>query len=274
MGTEFIPCDRINTAEPIGQEKKGKYLLKIFLTIGEPLVIGFDQETTLKQWMKLLKKSKFKRLKKNKEQKNKNRILTHLLNSELQQWLLEPSSIKLETEFAHGAFGRVWKARMSDITVAVKEMNANINVDEVELEIKILATIRNPYCVRLLGVYFQGEKIYIVTEFMDCGDLGHVLHTPLTKLPELIKLKIMRDIGRGLGCLHDNNILHRDLKADNCLIRSFDPNATQFAVLADFGLSKIVTNMGTGGDLSTGVGTPVYMAPGIISTFFLLNFCH
>ena len=159
---------------------------------------------------------------------------------------------------------------MSGTPVAVKEMLQGVDEDEVEKEIQLLGKIRNPNCVRLLGIYRKDgeEKLFIVTEFIDGGDLSGVIYKrPGQKLNELVKLKIMRDVARGVSFLHENNIIHRDLKTDNCLIRTVDPSASSFAVVADFGISKIATNMGeAGSNLTVGVGTPVYMAPGKIIT--------
>eukprot|EP01107_Rhizomastix_libera_P012443 TRINITY_DN3108_c0_g2_i2.p1 TRINITY_DN3108_c0_g2~~TRINITY_DN3108_c0_g2_i2.p1 ORF type:complete len:149 (-),score=38.53 TRINITY_DN3108_c0_g2_i2:393-839(-) len=60
--------------------------------------------------------------------------------------------------------------------------------------------------------------------------------------------------------LHNNNIIHRDLKTDNMLIVSLSIGSTVRAKVSDFGTSRMV-----GSDevqqLTTAIGTPSFMAP-------------
>ena len=184
---------------------------------------------------------------------------------------LDPSKIKKEKIIGKGSFGKVWKGSMYGRPVAIKEMIQGANAETIEKEIEILGKIRNPNCVQLIGTFKETDGsivVNIVTEFLNCGDLTSVIQKQRGKLSEIVKLKILRDIASGLAFLHANNIIHRDLKSDNCLIRTLDPNADNFAVIADFGLSKIALTSNPS-DHTKGVGTPAYMAPGKIS--FLLN---
>jgi serine/threonine protein kinase len=179
--------------------------------------------------------------------------------------MIDSNKVHLEKVIGSGAYGKVWKGTIAGATVAVKEMLKSCNNEMVEKEIQLLAQIRSPYCVRLLGIYYQADKLFIVTEFIQGGDLSDVIHKKTGgSLSETIKLKILLDVARGVAFLHENNIIHRDLKTDNCLIRSLHPEAPQYAVLADFGISKFVVSLGEATDVShtRAMGTPVYMAPG------------
>lgn len=165
---------------------------------------------------------------------------------------------------------------MSGTPVAIKEMyHISDNSDEnaVEREILLLAKIHNPYCVRLLGISKEkpeDEKFCLITEYVDEGDLTHVLKKYPKELSELTKLKILRDVACGITFLHENNIIHRDVKTDNCLVRTVNPESSQMAVIADFGISKLVHKFGEK-ESTKGLGTPVYMAPGLLFLTFIIS---
>lgn len=170
----------------------------------------------------------------------------------------------MEKVIGAGAYGKVWRGSYAGSPVAVKETLAQGSEEDIEKEVILLGKIRNPNCVRLLGIFRKSDdpKLYIVTEYVDSGDLTHILRDNAGRLSELVKLKIMRDVARGMTFLHENNIVHRDLKTDNCLIYSIQEDAHQYAVVADFGISKIAPQMGRSDEsLTVGMGTPVYMAP-------------
>jgi serine/threonine protein kinase len=75
-------------------------------------------------------------------------------------------------------------------------------------------------------------------------------------LPLTLIKKYIYHILSGLEYLHENGIIHRDIKGANILM---DRSQVK---LADFGLSKLAEISNTG-SFST-KGTPSYMAPGTI----------
>jgi len=61
------------------------------------------------------------------------------------------------------------------------------------------------------------------------------------QLSYLVKLKIALDAAKAVNFLHQNKILHRDLKPDNLLVVSLSPDpATVSVKLADFGTARCV----------------------------------
>lgn len=90
------------------------------------------------------------------------------------------------------------------------------------------------------------------------GDLFSYL-TKLGTVPEVTTLFIMFQILQGLKYLHEQNIIHRDLKLENILIASSSDTIFRI-ILTDFGVARC---MQKGKRLSTFVGTPEYTAPEI-----------
>ena len=76
-------------------------------------------------------------------------------------------------------------------------------------------------------------------------------------MPEKDALKYFRDIVNAACVLYDYNITHRDIKAQNILIKD------GVAKLADFGFAKELREKDVQED-GTGVGTILYMAPQLI----------
>ncbi|XP_074567204.1 serine/threonine-protein kinase CTR1-like [Curcuma longa] len=99
----------------------------------------------------------------------------------------------------------------------------------------------------------------LITEYMEMGSLYYLIHTSGQKkrLSWRKRLKMLRDICRGLMCIHRMKIVHRDLKSANCLV---DKHWT--VKICDFGLSRVIIDGPMRDNASA--GTPEWMAPELI----------
>ncbi|MCC5623960.1 serine/threonine-protein kinase [Nostoc sp. CHAB 5715] len=105
---------------------------------------------------------------------------------------------------------------------------------------------------RLFAHFNEDGDFYLVQEFID----GHALTQeilPGERLSENVVLNLLKDILEVLSFVHENNIIHRDIKPQNLMRRHSD----QKIVLIDFGSIKKIGALGAG--LTISVGTPGYM---------------
>ncbi|XP_051982821.1 STE20-like kinase b [Xyrauchen texanus] len=164
-------------------------------------------------------------------------------------------------ELGDGAFGKVYKAqnKQTGIFAAAKVIDTKTE-DELEdymVEIEILASCDHPNIVKLLDAYYYESKLWILIEFCGGGAVDAVmleLERPLTE-PQI--RVVCKQTLAALLYLHDNKVIHRDLKAGNILL-TLDGDVK----LADFGVSA--KNTKTLQRRDSFIGTPYWMAPEVV----------
>ena len=128
-------------------------------------------------------------------------------------------------------------------------------VDHIFSEYTILAMIKHPFIVQLMGVNFDDPKyIYLILEYIQGGELFSLLRRKGIFPLHQTKFYIAHIITI-FEYLHSKNIIYRDLKPENILI-----NKNGYLKLTDFGFAKYLDNEKT----YTLCGTPEYLAPEII----------
>ncbi|GFZ93683.1 serine/threonine-protein kinase [Okeania sp. KiyG1] len=105
---------------------------------------------------------------------------------------------------------------------------------------------------RLLAYFEENSEFYLVQEFIEGHDLTKEICTG-KKFSEAKTIKLLIDILQVLKFVHQNNVIHRDLKPQNIMRRSSDRQI----VLIDFGAVKEVEKIGE--KLGTSIGSPGYM---------------
>ncbi|GMI65346.1 MAP KINASE KINASE KINASE 1, NPK1-related protein kinase 1 [Hibiscus trionum] len=169
-----------------------------------------------------------------------------------------------------GAFGRVYMGMNLDSgeLLAVKEVliaanNASkektqAHIRELEEEVKLLKNLSHPNIVRYLGTVREEETLNILLEFVPGGSISSLLGK-FGPFPEAVIRNYTKQLLLGLEYLHNNGIMHRDVKGANILV----DNKGNIK-LADFGASKQVVELATITGAKSMKGTPYWMAPEVI----------
>ncbi|KAL6657732.1 hypothetical protein ACP70R_005512 [Stipagrostis hirtigluma subsp. patula] len=130
-------------------------------------------------------------------------------------------------------------------------------------EIKVISRVRQRNLVELVGWCNDGNKdrLLLVYELATEGSLHEHLHQGRSWLLWRTRYNIILDLGRALRYLHDDGVLHGDIKPCNILLDS-----RHAAKLADFGLARFIEH---GVELKTTrnvAGTPGYVDPEFVAT--------
>ncbi|KAI5370156.1 Putative serine/threonine-protein kinase, active [Septoria linicola] len=164
-----------------------------------------------------------------------------------------------------GAFASVYQlaTKLDGHLFAAKElekrrfMKNGILDHKLDNEMQIMRCISHPSVVEYKSVMELDEYLYIIMEYVPCGDLQQYIsqHGPV---PENMAKQVAQQVLDALDYLHKKNITHRDIKPDNILLKSTDPDNV-IIKLSDFGLSKAINSNDT--FLKTFCGTLLYCAP-------------
>ncbi|EED96424.1 hypothetical protein THAPSDRAFT_260937, partial [Thalassiosira pseudonana CCMP1335] len=165
--------------------------------------------------------------------------------------------------------------------LALKMFEADEDYDTIELgtlrEISILRILRcdngHPNIVELIDVQAAGED--------DVANGNLCMAMPLYKLGDLKgavkpgrkqRVEIAHGLLSAVAFLHDNHIIHRDIKSDNVMIKMSDESGEEdklIPVLIDFSLAKFIGGENAvlpPGSTHTGsIGTPTYTAPEVVA---------
>ncbi|XP_056696887.1 LEAF RUST 10 DISEASE-RESISTANCEUS RECEPTOR-LIKE PROTEIN KINASE-like 1.4 isoform X5 [Spinacia oleracea] len=164
-------------------------------------------------------------------------------------------------ELGDGGFGTVYYGKLNDgQLVAVKRLYENScrHMGQFLNEINILARLRHKNLVTLYGCTSRkSRELLLVYEYIPNGTVADHLHGKLRSnvLPWFTRLNIAVETAEALSFLHENDVIHRDVKTTNILLEN------SFRVkVADFGLSRLFPNNVT--HVSTAPqGTPGYVDP-------------
>ena len=168
----------------------------------------------------------------------------------------------IEDVLGRGGMGTVYKARDPRMgrLVAIKTLSGNLR-DESTLkrfyrEAEKTGRLKHANIITIYDLGEEGGHPYIVMEFIEGRALDSIIRDPID-LPLLQKLRIIEQVCLALGYAHANDVIHRDVKPGNVMLR---PDG--LVKLLDFGIA--IEERATDVTLTqTGlvIGTVPYMAP-------------
>lgn len=196
--------------------------------------------------------------------------------AELEAWLDRLQEVSIMTDFENdyliekevgrGNYATVFLGRqlLDGQCVAIKRLDKRElessprAVLSVVNEVNIMKKLKHKRILRLLGLYEDDERLYLILEYAGGGDLFHRI---LEKghLSEAKCAVFLRELLSALAYMHKQGIVHRDLKPENILLMSKESD-TDFKI-ADFGLASVIRE---GEELNVRCGSPGYVAPEIL----------
>uniref|UniRef100_A0AAY4DWI8 Mitogen-activated protein kinase kinase kinase 1 n=1 Tax=Denticeps clupeoides TaxID=299321 RepID=A0AAY4DWI8_9TELE len=134
-------------------------------------------------------------------------------------------------------------------------------VEALREEIRMMGHLNHPNIIRMLGATCEKNNYNLFVEWMAGGSVSHLLNK-YGAFKEGVIINYTEQLLRGLAYLHENQIIHRDIKGANLLIDS----TGQRLRIADFGAAARLASKGTGAGEFQGqlLGTIAFMAPEVL----------
>ncbi|KAK9789943.1 hypothetical protein WJX73_007087 [Symbiochloris irregularis] len=167
-------------------------------------------------------------------------------------------------KLGEGKFGQVFQGMLDHTDdVAIKFLNPDTikankaHRERFESEVRIMLLCQHTNVIACMGAFIVDDLMYCVCEYAAGGDLQSALSEDPEKDFSWYKRgqQVALDMARGLAYLHENNVVHLDVKPANVLL-----TAEGIAKLADVGLSRMLDNKSHLSQTELG-GTYDYQAP-------------
>ena len=167
----------------------------------------------------------------------------------------------IDAPISQGAMGAVSRAtnRVNGQAVAVKRLLDTRHAARFEIEARLLSQLKHPRVVEVLDHFQDQEGVYyLVMELVQGMDLGQMVEERGDPgLPVQDAIEYTRQACEALQYVHDQRIVHRDVKPQNMIW-----GEGEGIVLVDFGVAR---ELGASEEGTVGVGTPRYMAPEVFA---------
>ena len=163
-----------------------------------------------------------------------------------------------------GAFGKV-NLGLNILTgriVAVKSFDKNNseltgdNMKKILYETDLMKKLNHPNITKILEMFEDEKYFMIIMEYINGGNLFSFVKKR-RKLSEKTAKFLFRQIIQGIKYIHEQNIVHRDIKLENLLI-----DLNNNVKICDFGIGRKIKNKNQ--LLHDQCGTLMYMAPEIL----------
>lgn len=131
------------------------------------------------------------------------------------------------------------------------------DIDSFRTEISILKCLDHPNTIKLIDVYEESSDYLIVNELVDQRMLEHIMS--VNCYSEKDARTIVKQVLLGLEYIHQQEIVHRDIKLENLLMTV--KNNEIVVKLSDFGFAKKCHELNLDDEPC---GTPLYVAPEVL----------
>jgi serine/threonine protein kinase len=172
-------------------------------------------------------------------------------------------------ELGHGSMGITFKAVDINLRVRVTLKVLNLRLFQEESarrrflrEARAAASVRHPNVASVYHLGARGREIFYAMEFVE-GETLDALIRRSGRLEVNVALEIVAQVAAGLGAVHKQNLVHRDIKPTNIMVR-LEEGSIGIVKIIDLGLAKVVDKpYGEASISSPGsfAGTPEFASP-------------
>jgi len=167
-----------------------------------------------------------------------------------------------QRKIGEGSFGKALLVQTDDGNKLVCKMvdvsqASRKETDDAVKEGRLLARFRHPYVVRYRDSFIESGWFCILMDYCEGGDLSKQIETAKRRRQPIAEEQILMWITQALLALkyiHDQHVLHRDLKSSNFFL-----SKSGNLKLGDFGIAKVLAS--TAACAKTQIGTPYYLSP-------------
>lgn len=155
---------------------------------------------------------------------------------------LQGGKYRLDSLLSQGGFGVTYRATHTLLNQAVVLKTLNPKQQRPQdlqkfgqrfiQEAQRLAQFQHPHIVRVTDCFVEAGLPFIVMDYIPGQTLADI--TRSGPLSEDVALHYIRQVGSALELVHQNGLLHRDVKPDNIMLRE----GTDQVVLIDFGIAR------------------------------------
>lgn len=166
-----------------------------------------------------------------------------------------------------GAYGSVCHASIDQLSCAAKTVHPALLqmrdpgsghiLQRFHAECEIMSRLRHPNIVQYIGTATDPDTRtpVLLMELLDCS-LTQFLEETENPLPYYVQINFSHDIALACAYLHYNNVIHRDLSANNILLLG-----RMRAKVGDFGMARLLNRSVASPELTICPGAQVYMPP-------------
>ncbi|KAK3547581.1 hypothetical protein QTP86_025479 [Hemibagrus guttatus] len=162
-----------------------------------------------------------------------------LSHTTVDMWELPKEDFTLENKLGKGYFADVYRGKwknQTNVAIKILKNNESLSQKTFQIEVEVLKQLRHNHLISLFAICTSSTPYYIITEYMEKGNLLELLRSPEGNALDLeILTNMAYQVADGMTYLEDHNSIHRDLAARNVLV-----SEGYLCKVADFGLARII----------------------------------